>query len=652
MVTLSGIVGRMLYGLLFVVVVPLALVAWAGRLAPVVPLPAAHAPEGGALVAAGGVALLALGILDLIRRGQGLPMNAFPPRLFVRTGIYRWLRNPIYIGFGLLVAGVALARGSAAGLWLVTPVTALAMLAVVWGYERHDLLARFGPSAMDPPLLSLPRAGLRPPTGSERIAVYVWVLVPWVVAWYAVRALGLAPDAFSTALPFERAWPVAPWTAAVYVSAYLFVAAAPLVARSSGGLRRLAVSGAVATIVVTLAWLVVPVAASHRPFAADGAMARLLAWEQANSTGVAAFPAFHVLWTLLVAELWAHNGRVTGRAVWTVTGWAWAVAIAASTLTTGMHTVLEVAAAFALFVPLRDPDAMREWTRRATERLANSWREWRVGRVRVINYGLYAAAGAGTGVLVAGMASGAHPEAVVWVAGCILVGAGAWAQWLEGSSRLLRPFGWYGGLAGAVAGLFSAALAGVPLLPLMASYACAAPFIQICGRLRCLVNGCCHGGPAPAAVGIRYTHRRSRVTKIAALANVPLHPTPLYSILGNAVVGLVLLRLRALGAADVLVVGLYLVLSGIARFVEESYRAEPQTRIIAGLHIYQWLAIGQTIAGIVTTTLPSAPRAGGFVTPSPLLLASAAMMALVSGLALGVDVPGSNRRFSRLADAD
>ena len=176
------------------------------------PLPAAHASEAGTLVAAAGVALLALGIFDFFRRGHGLPMNAFPPRLFVRAGIYRWLRNPIYIGFGLMVAGVALARGSAAGLWVVAPVTALAMLALVWGYERHDLLARFGPSSMDPPLLSLPRPGLLQPSGPERAAVYVWVLVPWVVAFYAVQALGPAPDAFSLSLPFERDWPVVPWT--------------------------------------------------------------------------------------------------------------------------------------------------------------------------------------------------------------------------------------------------------------------------------------------------------------------------------------------------------------------------------------------------------------------------------------------------------
>lgn len=652
MVTAAGAIGRLLYGVLFVVVVPLVLVVWAMRLESAVPLPVPRAPGWGALVAALGGALLAAGIADLIRRGQGLPMNAFPPRLFVRTGIYRWLRNPIYVGFGLLTGGVALAAGSPAGLWVVTPVTALGMLALVWGYERHDLTARFGPSAMDPPLLSLPRQVHGPPSAAQRAAVYVWVMLPWLVAFYSLQALGRAPDAFSVALPFERAWPVIQWTEAVYVSSYVIVPAAPLVALGARGLRRLAISGAAGTVVVTLLWLVIPVAATNRPFDPAGAMGRLLAWEQAQSAGVAAFPAFHVLWALLIAELSVDNGRVSGRAWWPRLGWAWAVAVTVSTVTTGMHTVLEVLAAVALFVPLRDPDATRDRIRHATERLANSWREWRFGPVRVINYAAWAAAAAASGVLVAGMALGERAGAVVWVGCCILVGAGTWAQWLEGSSRLLRPFGWYGGVVGATIGAASAALAGVPLVPVMASFACAAPIIQSFGRLRCLVNGCCHGGPAPPDVGIRYTHRRSRVTQIAGLTGVPLHPTPLYSIAGNLVIAAMLLRLRALGAADVLILGLYLILSGIARFVEESYRAEPQTRVMAGLHIYQWLALVQLVAGIVTTTLPATLRPPGFAEPTPLLLAGALVMAVMAGAALGVDFPRSNRPYSRLADAD
>jgi protein-S-isoprenylcysteine O-methyltransferase Ste14 len=652
MVTTAGVIGRVLYGALFVLAVPLGLFVWATRLAPVVPLPVPPVPGLGLAAAAVGLVLLMLGIADLIRRGRGLPMNAFPPRLFVRTGIYRWLRNPIYIGFGLAVAGVSLARGSAAGLWVITPITILGMLALAWGYERHDLVTRFGPSCLEPPLLSLPRAVNGPPTWPQRAAVYVWVLLPWLAAFYGVQALGRAPDVFTTVLPVERGWPVLPWTEAVYVLAYVTVSTAPLVALGARGLRRFAVSGLVGTIVVTVLWLVIPAVISPRPYEPSGFWGRLLAFEQASTRGVAALPAFHVLWALIAGELWADNARVSGRAWWRWAGWIVAWAISASTLTTGMHSLADVAAAIAVFVPLRDPDASLAAIRRATERVANSWREWRIGPIRVINYGIYAAAAAGTGVLIAGTALGTHPVAVAWVGACILVGAGTWAQWLEGSSRLLRPFGWYGGVVGAVLGTATAGLAGVPLLPLMASYACAAPFIQIWGRFRCLVNGCCHGGPAPASLGIRYTHRRSRVTHVDGLANQPLHPTPLYSIASNLVIGAALLRLRALGAADALVLGLYLILSGIARFVEESYRAEPQTRVIAGLHIYQWLAIGQTVAGIVTTTLPSLPRAAGFSAPTPVLLTSALVMALVFGAALGVDVPGSNRPYSRLADAD
>lgn len=650
--TPSGVLARALYGLLFAVVVPLGLAAWAAALAPIVPLPAVRWPVAGAAVVAGGVILLALGMADLVRHGKGLPMNAFPPPVFVRTGIYRWLRNPIYIGFGLMAAGVALVTGSAAGLWVVTPITVLAMLALVWGYERHDLLKRFGPAALEPVLTSLPAAPPPVRPSAHRVAVYLWVFAPWLVAYFSVQALGPAPDAFRLEFPIEAHWPVLQWTEALYFSAYLFVPTAPLLARAAAGLRRFAVAGIVGTFVVTVLWLVLPVVAANRPFEPTMVLGRLLAWEQGSSRGVAAFPAFHVLWPLLVADLWADNARASGKPWWAFAGWAIAIAIALSTLTTGMHTVPDVIAAVALYWPLRRPEATWAVVRAATERFANSWHEWRIGPVRIINYGLYAGAATGVGLLIAGMAIGDRAGAVTWVGFWVLLGAGLWAQWLEGSSKLLRPFGWYGGVLGGVFGALTAGLAGVPIVPLLAAFACAAPFIQIFGRLRCLVNGCCHGGPAPAAIGIRYVHRRSRVTALAHLAGIPIHPTPLYSILANIVIGLLLLRLRALGAADVLILGLYLILSGIARFVEESYRAEPQTKVIAGLHNYQWMAIGQVVAGILCTLLPAVPRVPGFATPTPLLLAGALIMAVLTGFAMGVDFPGSNRRYSRLAEAD
>jgi protein-S-isoprenylcysteine O-methyltransferase Ste14 len=652
-VSARGLVGRLLYGVLFLVLVPAGLVAWARATEAVVTLPPLHSLPAGVALLAVGLVLLAAGARALITRGGGLPMNAFPPPRLVRGGIYAWIKNPMYIGFGLACAGVSIAAGSAAGLWLVTPTACLAAAALVYGFERHDLGRRLGEAALAPARLSLPRGDGAAPTPAHRLAVFVWIFLPWLVAYYAMQALGRPPDAFGTALAFERGWPVLQWTELLYVSAYVFIPLTALVVRTRRDLRRFAVHSAVAALVVTLIWLVVPVVAFNRPFQPSGALGRLLAFEQGHSAGVAAFPAFHVVWMLLGADAWVANARATRRAWWAVVGWSWAALIAASCLTTGMHTVIDVVAAVILYLPLRHVGEVWALLRRLTERLANSWKEWRFGPVRVINHGAFAAAGAGVGLLVAGSAAGPdHVTAVIWTGSCILVGAGLWAQALEGSSKLLRPFGWYGGVAGGVFGALTARLAGQPILPVLASFAIAAPWIQILGRLRCLVQGCCHGGPAPAAVGIRYRHPRSRVTQLAGLAGVPIHATPLYSIVGNVVIGVLLLRLRCLGTPDALLVGIYLILGGVARFVEESYRAEPQTPIVAGLHIYQWMAVLSLVMGMVTTTLASATATSAFSPPGAPLMLAALVLALAAGFAMGVDFPRSNRRFSRLAPAD
>jgi hypothetical protein len=185
-----------------------------------------------------------------------------------------------------------------------------------------------------------------------------------------------------------------------------------------------------------------------------------------------------------------------------------------------------------------------------------------------MNHGLYAGAAGATGILLAGSGAGPGAEgAVAWVAGWGLVGAGMYAQVLEGSSRLLRPFGWYGGVIGVLAGILTAPLVGGSVPTLLAAFALASPWIQSVGRLRCLVQGCCHGAPTTADRGIRYRHPRSRVCHIAEWRGVPLLPTPVFSIAGNIVIGVLLIRLRTLGTADLLLVGVYLMLSGIARFV-------------------------------------------------------------------------------------
>ncbi len=640
---------RLAYGAIFVLGVPALLVLLAKRSAPMISLPVVGDTTSGAVVAFAGLLLLLSGIWGLVRHGRGLPMNAFPPPRFAREGVFRWLRNPIYLGFGLVTLGVSLAVRSASGLWLVTPVTWLAMAALVFGHERHDLRRRFGADALLPPRFSLPVPSDDAPEAIERIATLVWVFAPWLLAYFAVQALGRPPDAFSTLLPGESGWPVWTWMEVPYVSAYLMVPLTVFMARTRRALRDFAVSGLVATVVVTLCWLLIPVVAVHRTFDASGAIAALLAAEQTHSNSVAAFPAFHVLWPMMAARAWSE-GRGTG-VRWLV--WLWALLIIESTVMTGHHSLVDALAGMLLYLPLGHLERTWAIVRRVTERLANSWREWRAGPVRFINHGLYAGTGAMIGLLIAGSAAGPGRElAAVWVGVWVLCGAGAYAQVLEGSSKLLRPFGWYGGLIGGILGVLTSPLVGGAVVPLLAAFALAAPWIQMLGRFRCLVQGCCHGGPSPAGAGIRYRHRRSRVTHLAHLTDVPIYPTPLYSIAGNLVIGLILLRLRLLAAPDTLLLGVYFMLSGCARFVEESYRGEPQTPLVGGLRIYQWFAVGTLLAGIICTMIPVPPSQAGFSAPSASLGVWAVVMFGVFAAAMGLDFPGSNRRFSRLASAD
>jgi prolipoprotein diacylglyceryltransferase len=137
------------------------------------------------------------------------------------------------------------------------------------------------------------------------------------------------------------------------------------------------------------------------------------------------------------------------------------------------------------------------------------------------------------------------------------------------------------------------------------------------------------------------------VCRVAGLTDVPIHPTPLYSIGGNVLIGLLLTRLHLIEAPTALVVGGYLILAGLLRFVEEGQRGEPHTPIRAGLRIYQWLAVGSAFLGIIVSSLPS-PAAPPPTFPDLAALIAAAFLGIISAIAMGVDFPESNRRFARL----
>jgi protein-S-isoprenylcysteine O-methyltransferase Ste14 len=637
-----GIVPRLAYASLFTVVLPVLLVRWARRLDALLVLPAVGTRVAGFVVGLGGVLVLSAGVLALWRYGHGLPMSPFPPRQLATRGIYRVLAHPIYVGAVAMTAGVAILARSPAGLWIVAPVVALAAVAWVEGFERDATRRRFGAEA--PVLLRLPGRHDGAPTAWERAAVYVLVLAPWLVLYLAVERLEVPWDARSTYLPWESRVAVIPWSEAVYVATYPFVLLAPLLARRARALRSFAIRGAWATALIIPFYVLVPLVAAAKAVPGEGVWQALMRWERVGDAPVTAFPAFHVIWAFLAADLCA-----AGRPRWRVACWAVATAITVSCVTTGMHAIVDVVAGIAAYGLLTRGAAIWQLILRLTERIANSWHEVTLGPIRLLSHGLYALAGMVSGLAVAESLAGmAWLPWLVVMALAAIGGAGLWAQFVEGSPLLLRPYGYYGAVAGTSAAALIAAAAGVDAWTFAAAICVGGSLTQAIGRLRCLVQGCCHGRQAPDGLGIRYRHPRSRVVRLAGLGGVPLHPTPVYSMLWVLAVGAVLFRLWVLSAPLQLIVGLYLILAGAGRFVEEHFRGEPQTAEVLGLRLYQWLAIAFVAAGAAVTAMgaePAPPMAGLDSRGIPILLAvgAAAYVAYV------LDFPRSNRRLSRLA---
>lgn len=618
--------GKVTYGTLFVVLLPILLLAWGAGARLQISMPVYGSIPIGLAFACAGFALMSVAMLQLWRWGGGLPMNAFPPPVMVSRGTFQYLPHPIYAAFVALCLGVSMTLRSPVGLWLITPTVALGCTTLVVGYEHPDLLQRFGRT-----LPVLPAADETAPSSIERVRFVLHVIVPWLALYEFTIAI--PQPGFKFAFPFEDRLPVLPWTTLFYWSTYVMVAFAPWLARTRRDLRQLTISAWFAMLVVFPLYWFLPSAAPRRTMPHTGWMSALLHFERTTYPPVAAFPSFHVVWAILVARLFRRK--------WL--GWIYSAAVALSCVATGMHYITDVVAALVITPLILSPQRVWETLRLGSERLANSWREWRFGPVRIINHAVYAAAAAfvETAILFAAAGRGNEWKVLVIVFSGLLA-SGLWAQLVEGSSRLRRPFGFYGGLIGV--GLLCLFFDDRWIL--LAASCLAAPWTQAIGRLRCLVNGCCHGRQTNPTIGIRVTHSRSRVARMAALTGVPIHATQLYSILGNVVLGLLLMRLWISGCPLAVICGIYAIGNGLARFAEEAYRGELQTPTFWGLRLYQWLAIGTVFLGAAFTVFHSPAPPVLHWTPSQLGFAAA--FGCIAGAALGVDFPESNAPFARL----
>ena len=631
-------ISQLAYAALFAIILPVLFAAWAMALDRNLDLPGVGSRAAGLVLAAIGALMILAAIVELRVKGGGWPMSPYPPRRFVTSGVYALVAHPLYLGSTLLVLGLSRYFASPGGIWIVTPVLAAACIAFVWGGENERTTELFGARASRP-LIHLPAATADKPSLSDRLSTFVLALVPWLIVYEAINLLDTPKDAIPVASRWDGHIPVIGWTELVYFAAYPLVIFAPLVAREARELRTLILRAWIATAGSAVCYLAIPTIFPKKTVP-DTIFAPMLEWERAFDAPNTALPAFHVIWPMLVLGLYTRRWWLRAAIV---------LAIAVSCVTTGMHAIVDVVAGLVLgIVFVRIEDVWRALARGA-ERISGSWAEWRVGPLRLINHGIYVGAGVAlTILLITALAGERHRLAILFIALTTIAGAAIWAQAIEGSSALQRPFGYYGGVLGSVGAIALASLWNRSGLLLLGAYCVGATFIQAAGRLRCLVQGCCHGRPTTDAIGIRVEHPKSRVVRIAGLGGVSLHPTALYSIVINLVFGVLLVRLWIAGAPLAFIAGAYFILAGLARFVEEHYRGEPQTRVVAGLRLYQWLSIASVVAGAALTAVPSPPAPPVSALSIETALAAVAL-GVIAYFAYGVDFPESNRRFARLA---
>ena len=97
----------------------------------------------GALIVAAGVVALLASFISFVFEGAGTPAPLAPTKDLVVGGLYRYVRNPMYLAVGAVIVGQAVAFGQPV-LLVYLLLFAIAVGAFVYLYEEPTLKQRYG----------------------------------------------------------------------------------------------------------------------------------------------------------------------------------------------------------------------------------------------------------------------------------------------------------------------------------------------------------------------------------------------------------------------------------------------------------------------------------------------------------------------------
>lgn len=146
----------------------------------------------------------------------------------------------------------------------------------------------------------------------------------------------------------------------------------------------------------------------------------------------------------------------------------------------------------------------------------------------------------------------------------------------------LSGSGWYGGfILGGIGILTFLKINKLPVLKFLDILVPIVPVGQVFGRLGCFFGGCCYGTPSNLPWAVLFPNT-------IYPPHVKVHPTQLYEMIIYLTISILLLRLKNKNLKCGILLGLYLALAGVGRFIIEFYRTNP--KIIAQFSAPQILA--------------------------------------------------------------
>ena len=133
----------------------------------------------------------------------------------------------------------------------------------------------------------------------------------------------------------------------------------------------------------------------------------------------------------------------------------------------------------------------------------------------------------------------------------------------------------------------------LPVLRTMDAFAPGIVIGQAIGRLGCFAAGCCWGRECSLPWGVRFRSNEAAPVPL----NKTLHPAQLYESAADLLIFLFLYRQFGRNEKPGRIIGLYLVLYSIARFIIEFFREHEQS-LVGPFSLTQWIALGLLVAGL------------------------------------------------------